>query len=1748
MLGGGGGGGGKRGGGASDFLELYGDGGRRRAVTSSKDRREREGDRRQVYHYEDETGRGVEGMEWITTQHLDLSPVTAGAPSLQPHCAAFHHSQALFAAAVGRHIIEFDALTGCKLSSIDIGAPVVRMAYSPAGGHVIVAVLEDLTIRSWDLETEHTYVLYSPGDKKSTKTPGGSVEVHIALTPLRPWLFFGAHHRMSVNVVGTIEGVRAATKIKTDLKKPITDLACHPRSPLLYVAYADGLVRAYNIQNFSVQYTLQADNSIKLIGAGAFAFHSLLEWVFVGDRSGTLLAWDVSVPNRPSMIGITQVGSNPVVSIQWHSMLQLLLTLSKEGSVQVWKPRVVLNPHRPHLRANFFEPAGLETLDVGNVLTQFGGVPVYPVPRIVDLLVHPKLNLATILFANVASGEESTKRQLTVSKEARRQLFTVLQSARGSPVSVLKEKLSALGSSGIMHGHQLLHQARAQAGGTQLTMSDIARKAFLYGNSANDQVRSGPILTLPLLTIADYSNLLRDVPVCQPLQQELKFFNSEQRIFNYPVRVFFMDACNLTSYNLTNGDYNIYKKLSTTASGGNERMPKHMIYSKKHHLFLIFFECRGAPSEVVLYRDPMGTHSAAERVNTVAGRDGAFMGHQENQYVILEDDGVGLVLNFLEEEPDLLSSGGSAKPSFSVEANGKENGGKKPNGVAVPDAISFEKSDSDSEVGEEEQAEPAAVSKPEEPKQRAPLQFVFDSPVQRIFSSPLESTLLYVLADSHLGLAKVSADAYAADGGHLMLSTKPEAGKFLKLFPLERVLQVRWQETSTGQAAGIMTTQRVIITSANLEILASTSTTWDKGFPPISFLKNSFLHFRSIVWVGPALLFSTATSVVILGWDGVARPLATIGNANAALMGALNDRLLLACTNDPNPRNRQMVEVKTRLLGLLEPLMIGWTTLQKCFEPKLDLTEIMYQLTSRFDNLRVTPRSLDVLSRGPPICSDLAVELAQAGPQFTQELRCKYAIHARRFDTALAILKDEYIRSRDYPRCPPATRLFQRFRELGRACIKYGQFDRAKETFEVVSDYQSLLDLFLCHLNPSAMRRLAQKLEENKVESELTRHVAKILTVRSAGLGGAFANLSAESMAPKGAEWGGGNWEIKTTPAIKIVRQWELSGEVTAYMKTPNGAIPTIIPEHIGVYLGTMKGRVEIRESLHVRKFSSGVTDENGGAGNLQAGLPLPSSNKADDGSRQGSGRGTAPRVQKGESQSDAQARAEEEFKRGLYGVDKSSSDEEDASVGSTKKRFIITIREKQEAENTFDANKLREATKQFRLGDTMHRRPSSASSADLMVPTAPTFTATPAPDMLALPAPPMGMGLQPTPVPPTLGTGVPAGPMMGVSADTGPIPEDIFKGDSTVATFQATPYPPPGGAPLQWTFPGLGAPQQGTTGGVPPQGAPANYELASGIPPQAAPGLGPDLSLPDGGIPPQAGVKPPSAESPLAQPPTDLSALAEPPKSAPPKGPLKPGQVPRGAPASECYKAGLSHIEQNQLTDAMSCFNEAFLALAKDQSLNVDVKPQAKICAQYKIAVLLLQEIARLQRVEGQGAVGAKEEMARLSRHLSTLPLQPKHRISCIRTAIKRNMDVQNYVFSKKMLDLLISKAPPNKQLELKALAEAVLCVGWVPSSDLMLPLDLLHHRFHKQISLRSRTSDIFIGLVAVSIFEHDTSIVKILGKEGRLGGHLLFPQGDHIGLYFFLKPVTSDCNRVDHITRYSFPQLEKPIFFTSA
>ncbi|CAA0840935.1 Transducin/WD40 repeat-like superfamily protein [Striga hermonthica] len=1579
-------------------------------------------------------------MEWTTVQHLDLRHAGRSSKPLQPHAAAFHPTQALVSAAIGTYIIEFDAYTGSKIASVDIGSPVVRMAYSPTAGHSLIAILEDCTIRSCDFDSEQTCVLHSP--EKRSEQISIDTEVHLALTPLQPVVFFGFHKKMSVTVVGTVVGGKAPTKIKTDLKKPIVNLACHPRLPALYVAYQDGLIRAYNIHTYAVHYTLQLDNTIKLLGAGAFAFHPTLEWIFVGDRRGTVLAWDVST-ERPLMIGITQVGSQPITSVSWLPMLRLLVTLSRDGSIQVWKTRTNVNPNRPPMQANFFEPAAIESIDIPRILSQQGGEAVYPLPRIRGLEVHPKLNLATLLFANMTGGD-NRKNRAAYTREGRKQLFAVLQSARGSSASVLKEKLAALGSSGILADHQLQAQLQEHhaKGESQLTISDIARKAFLYSHFMEGHAKSAPISRLPLITIMETKHQLRDFPICQPIHLELNFFSKENRVLHYPVRAFYIEGPNLMAYNLTSGSENIYKKLYATIPGNVDVQPKYISYSKKQHIFLVAYEISVGGNEVVMYWENTDPQFANSKVTTVKGSDAAFVGPTENQFVVLDDDKTALSLYLLPgAATQALEKNGSFNENQSVET------------------------------------EVASI--------KGPVQFMFESEVDRIFSTPLESTVMFASHGDQIGFGKLITGYRlpSADGHYI--PTKAEGRKFIRLKVNETVLQVQWQETLRGFVAGILTTLRVLIVTADLDVLACSSAN--------ICVPLTLPYYRSLLWLGPALLFSTSTSVNVLGWDGKVRTILSTCMPNAVLLGALNDRLLLVNTTEINVRQKKKFEIKNCLVGLLEPLLIGFATMQQHFEQKLDLSEVLYQITSRFDSLRITPRSLDILARGPPVCGDLAVSLSQSGLQFTQVhlstifvnqnqkitffvnpvlfraqvLRGIYAIKALRFSTALSALKDEFLRSRDYPRCPPTSHLFHRFRQLGYACIRYGQFDSAKETFEVIADYQSMLDLFICHLNPSAMRYLAQKLEEEGSDPELRRHCERILRVRSTGwTQGIFANFAAESMVPKGREWGGGNWEIKTPMNLKDIPQWALAAEVMPYMRTDDGTIPSIVTDHIGVYLGLMKGRgnvVEVREDSLVRALKSDTGTGTGTIKDNGAHMPSVSSDP-----KIGSLMGLETLSQQSTASSattDAQAKAEEEFKKSLYGsAGGSSSDEEEGGGAASKaKKLHIRIRDKPASSATVDVNKIKEATKQ--LGVPMGRTKSlTGSSPDLGLLMPPQSAPPVSSQATSVPADLFGTSslVMPPALPPPPASGRP-----GVGVAVGPIPEDFFQ--NTISSVHVAASLPPAGTILSRLDPNAqnnmvpnaqasAAVAVEAEVGLPDGGVPPPSQVMSQQQQQSVP-YGASIGLPDGGVPPQSLPEAAAPSQPqqiqmvagatVASQPLDLSSLEGPgsetsgiypARSASPPKAVRPGQVPRGAAAAVCFKTGLTHLEQNQLSDALSCFDEAFLALAKDQSRGADIKAQATICAQYKIAVTLLQEINRLQKVQGPSAISAKDEMARLSRHLGSLPLLAKHRINCIRTAIKRNMDVQNFAYAKQMLELLLSKAPAGKQDELRSLID--MCV----------------------------------------------------------------------------------------------------------
>ena len=455
-----------------------------------------------------------------------------------------------------------------------------------------------------------------------------------------------------------------------------------------------------------------------------------------------------------------------------------------------------------------------------------------------------------------------------------------------------------------------------------------------------------------------------------------------------------------------------------------------------------------------------------------------------------------------------------------------------------------------------------------------------------------------------------------------------------------------------------------------------------------------------------------------------------------------------------------------------------------------------------------------------------------------------------------------------------------------------------------------MLDLFICHLNPSAMRRLAQKLEEEGLDSELRRYCERILRVRSTGwTQGIFANFAAESMVPKGPEWGGGNWEIKT-PNLNSVPQWELAGEVMPYMKTDDGTIPAIITDHIGVYLGSIKGRgnvVEVREDSLVKAFiPAGDNKPNGLPNSLAKSISTKSNGLPAGHVKLDALMGLETLAKHaGTSAANQQEKAEEEFKKTMYGsaTDGSSSDEE--GVSKTKK-LQIRIRDKPVSSATVDVNKIKEATRQFKLGDGLGppmRTKSLTGSQDLGQILSQPPTSANAASTAPVSAPADFFGTDP--LTQTLPVSQPGLMVMGGGVTTGPIPEDFFR--NTIPSLQvAASLPPPGTflAKLDQISQGVGrnniAPNPAAAsvtdiglpdGGVPPQPSQLAASFVS-------------IGLVDGGVLPQASGQaaiPPQSQVQVPQvqlsTPLDLSVLGVPdsgksPAPASPPSSVRPGQV----------------------------------------------------------------------------------------------------------------------------------------------------------------------------------------------------------------------------------------------------------------
>ena len=121
----------------------------------------------------------------------------------------------------------------------------------------------------------------------------------------------------------------------------------------------------------------------------------------------------------------------------------------------------------------------------------------------------------------------------------------------------------------------------------------------------------------------------------------------------------------------------------------------------------------------------------------------------------------------------------------------------------------------------------------------------------------------------------------------------------LALRPGEALVQVAWQPlvdpgggfhagsegaaSAAAAAAAVLTSERVVVVSERLEVLASASVPPDMGVP------------ASCLWLGPALLVTTSGGQLLqLAWDGALLHAAALLGGPPSLLGALADRVLLA--------------------------------------------------------------------------------------------------------------------------------------------------------------------------------------------------------------------------------------------------------------------------------------------------------------------------------------------------------------------------------------------------------------------------------------------------------------------------------------------------------------------------------------------------------------------------------------------------------------------------------------------------------------------------------------------------------------------------------------------------------------------------------------------------------------------------------------------------------------------------------------
>jgi hypothetical protein len=117
--------------------------------------------------------------------------------------------------------------------------------------------------------------------------------------------------------------------------------------------------------------------------------------------------------------------------------------------------------------------------------------------------------------------------------------------------------------------------------------------------------------------------------------------------------------------------------------------------------------------------------------------------------------------------------------------------------------------------------------------------------------------------------------------------------------------------------------------------------------------------------------------------------------------------------------------------------------------------------------------------------------------------------------------------------------------------------------------------------------------------------------------------------------------------------------------------------------------------------------------------------------------------------------------------------------------------------------------------------------------------------------------------------------------------------------------------------------------------------------------------------------------------------------------------------------------LEKADYDEALRSIDLALRLLGTFDSVRVEL---VRYCVAYKLALHLLVRIYASPPSDDASSKTLRYEQAHLARVLADMPLQPHHRVVCIRIALERNMSARNYGIGASLVRILLPRNPGDK------------------------------------------------------------------------------------------------------------------------